>query len=168
LKVWYAFHYIKHTCHEEHRTMPGTHSDAPTSWPYWSLFFCGHFGSVTPASRRLHRESLVGLMLLGTATLGTVLLGPVSPYGKLIFIPAVTLSVAWILLAYRRYFANLDELSLRIQHEAIAFSFAVTLLLGVAASAAAVVTHISVHPLWIVIAEPLRGLGLVLAARRYR
>jgi hypothetical protein len=42
------------------------------------------------------------------------------------------------------------------------------LLLGFTASAATVVTDLAVHPLWIVIAEPLRGIGLVLAARKYR
>jgi hypothetical protein len=145
-----------------------THSEAPISWPYWSLFFCGHFGKATPASRRLNRQSVVGLMILGGSVLATAALNAVAPYGKLIFIPGVALGVGWILFAYRRYFAQLDELSLRIQHEAIVFSFAVTLLVGVTAAAVAVVTDLNIHPLWLVIAEPLRGLGLVLAARRYQ
>ena len=82
--------------------------------------------------------------------------------------PGAALGVGWILRAYRHYFAQLDELSLRIQHEAIAFAFGATLLAAVVASAAAVVTDITINPLWIVVAEPLRGVGLVLAARRYR
>lgn len=147
--------------------MTDTHSEAPSTWPYWSLFFCGHFGRATPASRRLNRDTLLGLALLGVAMLATALLESTS-YGKLVLIPGAALSVGWILLAYRRYFAQLDELSLQIQHEAIAFSFAMMLLLGVTASAATVVTDLAVHPLWIVIAEPLRGIGLILAARRYR
>jgi len=147
--------------------MADTHSEAPSTWPYWSLFFCGHFGRATPASRRLNRDTILGLALLGVAMLATFLLESTS-YGKLVLIPGAALSVGWILLAYRRYFAQLDELSLRIQHEAIAFSFAVTLLLGFTASTATVVTDLAVHPLWIAIAEPLRGIGLVLAARKYR
>jgi hypothetical protein len=148
--------------------MTETRSDAPSTWPYWSLFFCGHFGKATPASRRLNRETLLGLALLGVAIVAVALLNSVSPYGKLVFIPGVALSVGWILLAFRRYFTQLDELSLRIQYEAIAFSFAVTLLLGVTASAATIVTNLTINPLWLVIAEPLRGLGLVLAARKYQ
>ena len=147
--------------------MADTHSEAPSTWPYWSLFFCGHFGRATPASRRLNRDTVLGLALLGVAMLATALLES-SSYGKLVLIPGAALSVGWILLAYRRYFAQLDELSLQIQHEAIAFSFAVTLLLGFTGSAATAVTDLAVHPLWIVIAEPLRGIGLVLAARKYR
>lgn len=40
-------------------------------------------------------------------------------------------------------------------------------MLGMMAAAATVVTSLAVHPLWLVVAEPLRGLGLVIAARRY-
>ena len=57
---------------------------------------------------------------------------------------------------------------MRIQHEAIAFAFAATLLLGFTAGVVAAATGVRVHPMWIVLAEPLRGVGLVLAARRYR
>lgn len=71
-------------------------------------------------------------------------------------------------MAYRRYFGELDELSLRIQLEAIAFAFVTLLFLGFTAGLVAAVTGLRVHPLWIVAGEPLRGLGLVLAARRYR
>lgn len=145
-----------------------TTSETPSSWPYWSLFFCGHFGKATPGSRRLNRDSFIGLGLIAASTLATLALDSLVPHGKLIFIPGMAASVAWILLAFRRYFAQLDELSLRIQYEAIAFAFAMMLLLGVTAGIAAIVTDLSVHPLWIVLADPLRGLGLVLAARKYQ
>ena len=80
------------------------------------LFFCGHFGRATPASRRLNQQTMSGLAIL----------------------------------------------------EAIAFAFAATLLLGFTAGVVAAATGVRVHPMWIVLAEPLRGVGLVLAARRYR
>jgi hypothetical protein len=96
------------------------------------------------------------------------LLDSVSPYGKLVLIPGTAASTAWIVLAYRRYFSELDELSRRIQYEAIAFAFGALMLLGMTAAAATVVTGLTVHPLWLIVAEPLRGLGLVLAARRYQ
>ncbi len=108
------------------------------------------------------------LTLLVGAMLAAPWLGTVLPGGKLFLIPGTALAVGWILFAFRRYLAQLDELSLRIQYEAIAFSFGMTLLLGVTAASASSVTHLTVHPGWIVMAEPLRGLGLVLAARKYR
>ena len=137
--------------------------ETPSGWPYWSLLLCGHFGRATPAARRLNREAASGLMLLAVTTAAALLL-QFSPYGRLIFVAGAAGATGWILLAFRRYFAQLDELSLRMQYEAIAFAFGLMLLLGVTISAA----DLMVHPLTIVIAEPLRGLGLVLAARRYQ
>jgi hypothetical protein len=143
-------------------------SETPQRWPYWTLFFCGHFGRATPASRRLNRETLLGLALLGGCAMTAALVDSVSPIGRWILVPGAALSVLWILGAFRRYFAELDELSLRIQHEAIAFAFSAMLLLGIAAATIAIVAEVDVHPLWIVVAEPLRGVGLVRAARRYQ
>ena len=111
--------------------------NTPSAWPYRTLLFCGHFGRATPASRRLNRESLLALALLAATVLAVVLLGGRSVAGRLVFIGGFTGAAAWILLAYRRYFSQLDELSLRIQHEAIAFAFGITLLLGALAGAAA-------------------------------
>jgi hypothetical protein len=143
-------------------------SETPQRWPYWTLLFCGHFGRATPASRRLNRETLLGLALLGGCAMTAALVDSVSPIGRWILVPGAALSVLWILGAFRRYFAELDELSLRIQHEAIAFAFSAMLLLGIAAATIAIVAEVDVHPLWIVVAEPLRGVGLVRAARRYQ
>lgn len=141
-------------------------SQGSSEWSYGTLLLCGHFGRATPASRRLNRETLLALALMAMTVLGAVLLD--GAVGRVLFVTGAAVSAAWVVLAFRRYFAQLDELSLRIQHEAIAFAFAATLLLGVIAGMTSVVTDIEVHPLWIVIAEPLRGVGLVLAARRYR
>ena len=144
-------------------------SEDRSVWPYRSLLLCGHFGPATPASRRLNRETFVALGLLAVTVVAAVLVGVRSPVGKLLFAAGVAVSAAWVVLAFRRYFAQLDELSLRIQHEAIAFSFGMTLLLGAIAGAVSVtMPDFTVNPLWVMIAEPLRGIGLVLAARRYR
>jgi hypothetical protein len=107
-------------------------------------------------------------VLLAATVVAAPMLDSISPYGKLMLIPGTAASAGWIALAYRRYFSELDELSWRIQHEAIAFAFGTLLVLGVTAAAATVVTNLTVHPLWLVVAEPLRGLGLVLAAKRYQ
>jgi hypothetical protein len=133
-----------------------------------TLFFCGHFGRATPASRRLNRQTLAGLGILAATAVVVTMTDAAWPRSELLLVPGVGLSAAWILLAYRRYFAALDELSLRIQYEAVAFAFAAALFLGMLAGTVAAVTDGRIHPLWIVLAEPLRGVGLVLAARKYR
>jgi hypothetical protein len=147
--------------------MADTQPEAPTTWPYWSLFLLGNFGSATPASRRLNQDSLLGLAILLIAISPAVLLERTA-FVKLVLILGAAIAAGWVLLAYRRYFAQLDELSLRIQHEAIAFSFMVMMLLGFTASFAVIVTDLFIHPAWFCIAEPVRGLGLVIAARKYR
>jgi hypothetical protein len=144
------------------------HSGESSAWPYRTLLLCGHFGPATPASRRLNRDSLLAVAVVGVAVGVAILLEGRSPLSRWVFAGGVVTWALWTLLAYRRYFAELDELSLRIQHEAIAFAFAATLLLGTIAAAATVVVEVTFHPLWLLVAEPLRGLGLVVAARRYR
>lgn len=54
-------------------------------------------------------------------------------------VPGMAASAGWIVLAYRRYFSELDELSRRLQYEAIAFAFGTLMLLGTTAAAATVV-----------------------------
>ena len=137
-------------------------------WPYWTLFFCGHFGRATPASRRLNRQTMVGLAIVAGSAVGATVVNPIWSNSELLLVPGALAGMIWIVVAYRRYFRELDELGLRIQLEAIAFAFVVLLCLGFTAGLVAAVTGLRVHPLWIVAGEPLRGLGLVLAARRYR
>jgi DNA-binding XRE family transcriptional regulator len=87
----------------------------PAPWPYWSLFFCGRFGAATPASRRLNRESLVGLRLLMASVLGCNLLDSAVPGGKRLMIPGAALLACSIVLAYHRYFAQFQaELAERL------------------------------------------------------
>jgi hypothetical protein len=143
-------------------------SQTPTPWPYRTLLLCGHFGPATPASRRLNRDTLLAMTLLAATVIVVAFLGEQSAFARVLFAAAVGVSAVWVLVAFRRYFSQLDELSLRIQYEGIAFAFGTTLLLGAIAGAASVVTEFTLNPLWVFVAEPLRGIGLVLAARRYR
>jgi hypothetical protein len=143
-------------------------SQTPSAWPYRTLLLCGHFGPATPASRRLNRDTLLAMTLLAVSVVILAFVGEQSAVARVLFAAAFGVSALWVLVAFRRYFSQLDELSLRIQYEGIAFAFGITLLLGAIAGAASVVTELTLNPLWVFIAEPLRGIGLVLAARRYR
>ena len=148
-------------------TTANSHEDA--SWPYWTLLFCWHFGRTTPAAKRLGRHN--GIAVLGLAAFVWIShsLAP-QPGAKALAVPAVALAIGWMALGYRNYFRELDELSRLIQYEAIAFSYGIVLVLWAAAATAAnwAVPGFTINPAWVFIAEPLRGIGLVLAARRYR
>lgn len=68
-----------------------------------------------------------------------------------------------------RYLLDFDELHQRIMLEGIAFSFFVTMTLVVTAGIAGLAGNVAVDVLLvIVVAEFLRGIGLVLAARKYQ
>jgi hypothetical protein len=68
-----------------------------------------------------------------------------------------------------RYMQDLDELHQRIMLEALAFSFCCTMTLVAGAGIFGLARNQAVDVLWAyVAAEVLRGVGLVLAARKYR
>ena len=142
--------------------------ESPASWPYGSLFFCGHFGPATPGSRRLSRQGyLAWTILLGSIALTAIRPGAI-PAGRYILVLGAAIASIITIRAFRNYFAELDELSLRIQYEAIAFAFSGTLMAAMVLGAVHVLEPFEFNPLLIMLAEPLRGVGLVLAARRYR
>jgi hypothetical protein len=116
----------------------------------------------------LNRHTLAGLAIVAASAVAATLVNPIWPDSELLLVPGALGGMTWIFVAYRRYFGELDQLSLRIQLEGIAFAFAALLFLGFAAGLAASITGVRINPLWIVLGEPLRGVGLVLAARRYR
>ena len=142
------------------------------AWPYRTLFLWGHFGKSDPASRRLARGALLGVALFVAAALTTAALRDRIPGAEYIVVAAVGVATYRSIRAFGTLLGELDELSRRIQYEGIAFSFASMLLLGLTVSAWAVMSSAAVHPLvlfsGVILAEPLRGIGLVRAARKYR
>lgn len=148
--------------------MTDSTTEVPQDWSYRSLLFCGHFGGPTEASRRLNRNSAVAMIGFAVVFLGSAGLRAVWDDALWLTIPATVGSALFLLAEYRRYFAQLDELSLRIQYEGITFAFSVMLVAGFVLGSAAAVFDFSIPFVLVVLAEPLRGIGLVRAARRYR
>lgn len=145
-----------------------TDAKIQTSWPYASLLFCGHFGGATPGSRRLNRHGYVAMaILLGSLWLTSGLPDSV-PGGDWALVVGAAAASLIVVRGFQQYFAGLDELSLRIQYEAIAFAFSVTLVAAMVLGAISVVRPFELNPVFVMLAEPLRGVGLVRAARRYR
>ncbi len=68
-----------------------------------------------------------------------------------------------------RYMQDLDEMYQRIMLEAIAFSFFMTMTLVVLAGVAGLALRTTMGVFWVyVTAEVLRGIGITVAARRFR
>jgi hypothetical protein len=142
-------------------------------WPYASLFFFGFFGTDSPAGKRLAWRTTWGL---GLFLLGAFLLAPqhtVTSVGGFLAMPGGVLLIG---RAYRSYLRELDELSRTIQLEAFSLAFGAAMTLMAILMAVEMVAPPGTHlgpgtaPLatWLLLAEPFRGLALVIVARRYR
>lgn len=140
-------------------------------WPYASLLLFGFFGTDTPAGRRLARRTSFGLVLFLVAIVG-LRDGGAGLVPRTVWAGALPVATAGIGLAYARYLAELDELSRMIQLKALAFSYGVAMTLAFALAGLAASTRSPGHPAFyltaLVIVEGLRGLALVVLARRYR
>jgi hypothetical protein len=153
-----------------------THGEAREEregWPYGWLFWTGTFGADGQAGRALGFRTAIGLLL--------VVLGPVLGHipalqpGRLVGALLVPAGVGVIVWAYVRYLAELDELGRLIQLEALALSYGVVMTLGsvwFGLDAVGFAFARSAPVGWVfgtlVLAEPLRGVALVVLARRRR
>lgn len=139
-------------------------------WPYSSLLLFGFFGTDTPAGRKLARRTTAGLVLLIIA--GLALGSEREPIPRWVWVTSVPVAVAGIALAHARYLGQLDELSRLIQLKAFAFAYAVVMVLAMGLSAVVLTRPSMVHPALLlgglIVVEALRGLALVVLARRYR
>ena len=133
-------------------------------WPYTSLLGFGYFGQDSPGGKRLARETTAWLALAVVA----MVLGGLWAYA----LPVSVLGVGW---AYVRYLGGLDELSRTIQLKAFAVAYGAAMAIGAVLAALALASPDGgpgVHPAVIfptlVLAEGVRGVALVVQARRYR
>ena len=140
-------------------------------WPYGWLFFTGTFGTNSRAGRSLAIRTTLGVLL--------VIMGPaladmnVAEAARLIGALLVPVGVGVVVWAYVRYLAQLDELHRSIQLEALALSYGFVMMLagvwfGLAAAGFAFAQTVPVA--WVaftlLLAEPLRGMALVMLARK--
>jgi len=156
----------------EHR--PDASSDEP-DWPYASLLLFGFFGSNTPEGKRLVWQTMPALLVIVAAAWALLGIIPRLLPGAVLagLIPA---AVAFIFWANACYLGTLDELSRRIQVEAFAFTYGAVMVLAAAIVAvllavpdeAARFGHPAAYLVLLVLVEPLRGLALVVLARKYR
>src|SRR5689334_537215 len=84
-------------------------------WPYATLFLLGTFGTKDSAGRRLHRQFWIGFTALAaTAVLAVI-------WRSLAWLPVTALALLCPGIAYAswRYVSSLDELTRRLQLEAM-------------------------------------------------
>jgi hypothetical protein len=145
-------------------------SEEASPWPGWPALFFGCFYS-GGGSKKWSKRSAYGVFILLAGFAGRFGLKGHVPEVLLDYGIAVTVGAAVGIMywAMWRYMQDLDEMHQRIMLEAIAFSFFTTMTLVAFAGIADLARNTAVNVLLVyVTAEILRGIGLVLAARRYR
>ena len=153
----------------EHNVTP-EQTEEPSPWPGWpALFFaCFGRGAGTKGWSKPNAYALL-IMLAGFAArfgLEGYLPEVVLDYGIAV---ALASSLGIVYWATWHSLRGLDEMHQRIMLEAIAFSFFTTMTLAVFVGIAGLARRTSIDVVLVfVAAEVLRGVGVIVAARRYR
>jgi heme/copper-type cytochrome/quinol oxidase subunit 4 len=149
---------------------PSQADAAGSNWAWGSMFWLGTLSGGSQATRQYHRRAYgaLGLLVLAVSigiAMDTFLGTRLSRWPVGVGTP---LAFAYILLSFHRYVHELDELAQRLQFEAVLLAFLFVILAGIVLGSVWVFTGWVAHPVWVLLAEPVRGVGLIVAARRYR
>lgn len=160
--------------------------DDTASWPYAAMLGFGYFGAGTPEGRRHRNRTYLCLALF---TVGACAAGIFWVPWAVRVLGAIAMPVAWagIVWSYVRYLSDLDELSRLIQLEAAALAYGAIIVLASGVTALGALGHVGhasigqqvdgwhigpIPPImaltYVLFAELLRGVALVLLARRRR
>jgi len=134
------------------------------------MFWLGTFGCNSAAGRRYHRHAFGALAVLAVAVIVSVWLDRRfgAAVGKWVAGVGTPLVFTYIVAVFHRYIGELDELARRVQLEAVLIAFLFVILGGIALFSVWMFTGWAANPAWVLLAEPVRGVGLIVAARRYR
>jgi len=136
----------------------------------WGAMFCGCFGSDAGSKKWARRGTWAAIFpAIGFAVrygLDGILSDGVT---DAVLATSLAAAVAFIYWTTWRYVQDLDEMHQRIMLEAFAFSFFGTMTVVVGLGIYGLAARTAFDLIWIyALAEGLRGLGLVVAARKYR
>ncbi len=145
--------------------MNPNHSDGKTEWPYTSFLLFGFFGSDSPGGKTLMKYTSLAMALFVTGAFGiSIFSGGIFLYISSLLIPISILILIW---SNSEYIKGLDTLSQLIQLKAFAFSYGAAMFIGFTIYAVYASTGFFISPVWLVLAEPLRGLALYMIAKEY-
>lgn len=147
---------------------PGFEDEA--SMPSWYSLFCGCFGS-DAGSKKWSKRGAWAVVFPAIGFAARFGLDGLLPEIVLDSVLAISIAaaVAFVYWTTWRYMQDLDELHQRIMLEALAFSFFGTMTFIVGAGIFGLAARTTFDVFWFyAVAEFLRGVGLMLAGRKYR
>jgi hypothetical protein len=136
-----------------------------SEWPYKSLLLFGFFGPGTPSGKRLVIRSTYALILFIFGAVGTQLID--LSVWRILSALCMPIAIGIIVFANVIYVRSLDSLEKLIQLSAFSASYGAAILIGITLFAFNTVTDLSISPLWLLLAEPFRGICLYFISRRY-
>lgn len=143
---------------------PSEHKQA--NWPYRWLLIMGFFGPGSPKGKRLMILSALGLFLFIAGTAGVQLLeATVWKYVCAVQIPTAALMIIY---ANTSYIKSLDTLEKLIQLTAFSSAYGAAIFIGITIFALHTVTGYYISPLWLLLAEPFRGMILFFITSKYQ
>ena len=137
-----------------------------TVWPIKDILLFGYFGSNSPGSSKLVTNLTLSLVLflIGISSIQASNLLIVTIPSTALIIFSVCLSI-W---GQKQYISKLDTLNRDIQLSGFAFSYGIVILICMVLMAIEFITGSMPSILWILIAEPIRGIVLYKIARGYQ
>jgi len=138
----------------------------PPDWPYRSLVILGFWRPTSRAGKRLMLHSAVALLLFLGGFAGTQVLDAAS--WTRLSAALIPLAVLVIIRANVVYLRSLDSLEKLIQLTAFSAAYGAALFIGFFLFALDTATATVVSPLWLLLAEPFRGVMLFVASRKYQ
>lgn len=145
--------------------MKSNQSTEKSEWPYTSFLLFGFFGSDSPGGKTLMKYTSLALALFVAGAFGI----SIFTKGILLYVATTLIPISILILIWSNteYIKNLDTLSQLIQLKAFAFSYGIAMFIGFTMYAIQVSIHVAVSPLWLILAEPLRGVVLYMIAKEY-
>ena len=136
----------------------------------WYRLFFGCFGS-DAGSKRWVRRGLWGAVVAAALYIALTVFKGVIPelFRDVVLSLSIASGVGFVHWTMWKYIQDLDELHQRIMLESYAFSFLVTMAFVAGIGVFNLAARATSDVLWVyVAAEVFRGIGLVIAGRRYR
>jgi hypothetical protein len=145
--------------------MKSHHAKESSEWPYRSFLIFGFFGIDSPGGKALMKYSVFALALFISGVAGTSFFSEGIPlYTSSLLIPISVLILVW---SNSEYIKKLDTLTQLLQLKAFAFAYGAAVFIAFSIYCIQLSTGYSISPIWLVLAEPLRGLSLYLIAKDY-
>ena len=145
---------------------PDDRSDRPFS--YRSMLWWGLFDKNSEGSRYMRRRFWIGFAFLAAGMLlAPTLRAAVGPETSRFVPVAVGFAAAvWIATSFTKYLCYLDEMQRQLHYESMAITYGVIMAAAVVLGCLQLTIDWSFNPLYVIFAEPIRGLALTFVTRK--